>query len=77
MKNTNKNMLKTAIFMDFDAFRELVQKITGYGGNVSYDGYGIYVSENGMSALEKYFDVSITSVHADDCDFTGVWVVYK
>ena len=28
--------------------------------------------------LAKYFDVKeVTSVHIDDCDFIGVWVVYR
>lgn len=30
------------------------------------------------SLLATYFDVAeITSIHADDCDLVGVWIVYK
>ena len=27
--------------------------------------------------LGEYFDVQITSIHIDDCDYVGVWIVYK
>lgn len=27
--------------------------------------------------LSKYFDVTVTSVHADDCEHLGIWICYK
>ena len=27
--------------------------------------------------LSEYFDVTVTSIHSDDCDVIGVWIAYK
>ena len=71
-------MLKKAIFLELDTFCELVREITGDDNNVDDYGYeGVCVSDVGIRALEKYFDVNITSIHADDCDVVGIWIVYK
>ena len=58
-------------------YTQLLKEITGDSADVGFDGYSISVSDDSMRALEKYFDVNIASVHTDDCDFTGVWIIYK
>jgi len=77
MKNVKNNMIKTAIFIELNKFKKLVIELTGEDFNVDYDIYdGLCVTDNGIEALEKHFDVKITSIHADDFDTIGVWIIY-
>ena len=89
IKNVNKYQLKKCILLTLDEYKKILFKIFG-GTNiiVYYDLYGlcVYRSENYdqlsteelNNKLVKYFDVKqVTSIHIDDCDVTGVWIVYK
>ena len=82
MKNVEKPQLKKCIFMLCDEF-ELIMKRLGFNAECGYD--GIYFSkaneiiydEDAYKALSDYFDVKVTSVHCDDCEYMGAWIVYK
>ena len=28
-------------------------------------------------SLSEYFDIEITSIHMDDCDYSGIWIAFK
>ena len=82
MKNVEKTMLKTAIFIDKDRFEQLLYDLTGgetdddfVGGTYITD--GIYVTDDALEKMKAYFDVNITSIHADDADTVGIWIVYR
>ena len=77
MKNVNESMLKTALFIELDEFKKLVTELTGEDCSVDYDVYDdLCVTDEGMEALKKHFDINITSIHADDYDTVGVWIIY-
>lgn len=84
MKNVDTHSLKTCIFLDEYQFQSILSELFP-GAEVSYDYEGISVDLNDdaiptdelYSKLSDYFDVArITSVHIDDCDTVGVWIVY-
>ncbi len=83
MKNVTQNQLKKAIFYTLDEFRNLVYELCGDDADVDFDYDGLSFNDSDgnsqgvISALEEYFEVTITSIHADDCDYVGVWIIYK
>lgn len=90
MKNVENYSLKKCIFMLLDSYKELVLELTDGLKCVEYELDGIYYldtekaeetdtywNERINETLSKYFDVTVTSVHSDDCDMIGVWIVYK
>lgn len=90
MKNVNENQLKKCIFIECDDYNELIFNITEGLKKVEYGMDGIYYehtdkadetntywNEEIIETLSKYFDVTVTSVHADDCDYLGIWICYK
>ena len=83
MKNVKPNQLKKAIFYTLDEFRELVYELCGEDADVDFDYDGLSFSDGDgnyqgvTEALEEYFNVTITSIHADDCDYVGVWIIYR
>ena len=75
MKNVKESMLKKAIFIVLEEFEKLVSDLTG---TTAYHEDGYISLEDGVrEKLEEYFDVSITSIHADGFDVAGVWIVYR
>lgn len=87
MNNIRPNQLKTAIFLDFDEYQKLVNTLFPHTHvHCETDGLwyereeGLPEFENGdlYAAMAKHFDVyEVSSVHIDDCDYVGVWIVYK
>lgn len=86
MKNVNEYMLKTCIYMPADEYEELLKELFGEYLRVDFTLEGLGVEYNNItcdepdiaSKLAEYFDVKeITSIHIDDCDYMGVWIVYK
>lgn len=89
MKNVKENQLKKCIFMKLAEFESLVIQITDGLKEVEYEfgmyyidtdkaeAMDVYWNEDIEKTLSKYFGVNVTSVHADDCDDVGVWIVYK
>lgn len=90
MKNTKECQLKKCIFMSFGEYQELILDITDGLKEVKYEYDGIYHehtekaeetevyhNEDITETLSKYFDVTVTSVHADDSEYLGVWICYK
>ena len=90
MRNIEKYELKKSIFMELDEFNELVLSLTDGLYQVEYELDGIFFSDtekaektgnhwNGdiEETLSEYFDVIVTSIHADDCDLLGIWICYK
>lgn len=89
MKNVKSWQLKTCIFMDMDEFDEIIKKVVSENIIVSYGLIdGIYFENKNNTEefineqdiykkLAQYFDVkTITSIHIDDFDITGVWICY-
>lgn len=87
MKNVRENQLKKCIFVDSEEFTAIVQGLfENENVDVTYTLEGLDIcTDNDVvdvgelyEGLTKYFDVKeVTSVHIDDADFIGVWVVYK
>ena len=86
MKNVKDNQLKTCIFLTAEEFTGIVHETLGNDVIVEYtlEGLDIYTDDNIVDvdelheALQNHFGVQeITSIHMDDCDYVGVWIVYK
>lgn len=85
MKNISENAKKTCIFIEESEFNALINRLLpGYKVDYSLDGMSIYNDEDCVDdtllhkKLAAHFDVGeVTSIHADDCDVIGVWIVYK
>ena len=87
MKNVKENQLKKCIFMITEDFKEVFVNVFGEYDedtnevDVEFDYDGIYFcgisNEDVYTKLSEYFDINITSIHIDDCDTIGVWIVYK
>lgn len=91
MKNVRPGQLKTAVFLNLDEFSYVVRAVFGNGTNfeTALDGITVYTvdEEDDYTYLEDdeiceklatYFDVAqVTSFHADDCKYPGIWIVYK
>lgn len=82
MKNIKKEQLKKCIIMPISEFVSLMESF-GLISEVDYE--GAYFSMDGEDVtkeevygiLSNHFGVKVTSLHVDDCDDAGVWVVYK
>ena len=82
MKNVSKDKLKKCIFLSDDEFEGIMYHL---GIHVETGWEGIFYSKNEddvddsevYELLSEYFDVEVTSAHCDDCDYMGVWVVYR
>ncbi|MCR4693216.1 MAG: hypothetical protein K5664_04985 [Firmicutes bacterium] len=82
MKNVRENQLKKCIFFLYDEFEEVIKDF-GISTEIDYDGIAFAKGNEDINneavyaILSKHFDIDVTSVHCDDCDYIGVWVVYK
>ena len=82
MKNVLPEQLRKCIFLLADEFKEIAGKL---GIQVETGWEGIFYSKDNddiddkdvYAALSEYFGAEVTSVHCDDCDYMGVWIVYK
>lgn len=86
MQNVKENQKKNAICLSLDEFREVVNTVMPhtyvyFEDDVWYEreeGYPEVSETQIYSLLATYFNVAeITSIHTDDCDLVGVWIVYK
>jgi len=89
MKNIKDYQLKKCIFYTLDEYKRLIKKILGEDVNVYVEDFtdlyyeSINDENEGISfveikaALNKYFDVNVTSIHTDGYAEIGVWIVYK
>lgn len=89
MKNVRDNQLKRCIIMKTEEFKKVFTSIFGkYDADtnqidVEFNGCeGIYfcgISDTEVyKKMSEYFDVIVTSIHLDDCEYDiGVWIVYK
>lgn len=89
MKNMENYQLKKCIFMELEEFKDLILNITGGLKRVEYELDGIYYEDTDEAeesetywneyiteTLSKYFGVTVTSIHADDCEYLGIWICY-
>lgn len=86
MKNVREEQLKTCIYLETVEFDSIITEAFGDDVDIEYSKDGICISndedciefEDIAKAVETYFDIKkVTSIHMDDSDFIGVWVVYK
>ena len=87
MKNVRENQLKTCIFLTTEELEEIMGKIfdTKVIIHCSLEGAwyetplkDLDIDDDTLCAeLSEYFDVNVTSMHIDDCEYVGVWVCYK
>lgn len=88
MKNVRPDQRKTCIFLtqtELEAvLSEILQKTVT--ANVSLYGLSVCTEDEHSDdvddcvicdMLSKHFDVQVTSIHIDDCDHVGVWIVCK
>lgn len=81
-----KNQLKSCIFLTKDELEEIIRNETGRKVIVHIELDGMWYEEQGdeyfedsyyTEILEKHFEVEINSIHIDDCDVVGIWLVIK
>lgn len=90
MKNVRVSQVKKCIFMELEEFEEVVNEVTGGLKKVSYECDGIFFedtdkaeeteefwNEEMTDTLSRYYDVEVTSIHADDCEIVGIWICYR
>ena len=80
---------KSCLCLGYEEFEALCEEATGVDDlQFHYDMDGLWVEEytekeNGydlekvIEALSEALGITITSIHIDDCDMVGVWIVYK
>lgn len=93
MKNIRNYALKTSVFMFTKDYEHLIHSLLpdfisrieftlegidyytndDFAGNMRTDDIDTIVN----NALSAYFDTTVTSVHIDDYDTTGVWITYN
>ena len=84
MKNVKSYQLKKCIFMVEEEFNEIIKTVFGeeFETDFGIDGISVWSRTEGLKdpdinkGLSEYFDVTVTSVHIDDCDYIGVWICY-
>jgi len=87
MKNVRPEILKTCICLDVYEFKSTLYNLFNKHINIdfSYDGLNVcYASDEDrdimatvLEKLAEHFDVAqITSIHIDDCEEVGIWIVY-
>ena len=86
MKGAKEHQLKKCIYLTLDEFEEIVFNLYDepIEIEVSLDGITIMTDKDCVDVdelyqrLAKYFDVDeVTSIHADDCEYVGIWIVYN
>lgn len=92
MKNIKLSNLKKCLFKTIDEFQTDIKNAFNGKLKVSCDYDGIsfdsvnendttednFDNSNIYTTLAAYYDIAeITSIHTDDCDYTGVWICYK
>lgn len=89
MKNVKACQLKKCIFLTVEEYEEVLSQIFETRVTVHADLDGIWYDadkndtdvncdDNLHVLLADHFCVSeVTSVHADDCDYVGIWICYK
>ena len=91
MKNVKPSQLKKAIFLEEDEFKDILNQVFGKSEDgeeieVEISQWGLWIGyhnsklsyEEITTGLAQYFDVyKVTSIHADDCDYVGIWVIYQ
>lgn len=77
MKNVSEIMLKKAIIIAEEEFEDLIKKLNPEDDTYFREFAYIGIEDKTIEALEKYFDIEITSIHSDDCDYVGIWIIYK
>lgn len=87
MKNVRENQLKKCILLTTEELEKLMSEIfeTKVIVHCSLEGAwyetplkDLDIDDDTLcTELSKYFDVNVTSIHIDDCEYIGVWVCYK
>ena len=86
MKNVCENQLKKCIYIDdIEEFERVVKLATDTDVIVeaTMEGIDFYFRDplkadnvDVLAALSRYYGVQITSIHMDDAEYTGIWLVY-
>lgn len=88
MQNVRKTQIKRSIILSNEEFDIAVRKSTGKDITPQLDMDGIWfdydedkydienVDDYVKECLSNYFEINVTSIHIDDCDLTGVWIVF-
>lgn len=92
MKNITANIHKhNCLMMEFDVFKELIEKLTNDFKTVEYEFGNAYITETinakisnahddrtTIDILSEYFDIDVTSWHSDtNEECPCIWIVYK
>ena len=80
---------KSCLCLGYEEFEALCEEATGVDDlQFHYDMDGLWIEEYAekedeydlekvVVALSEALGITITSIHIDDCDMVGVWIVYK
>jgi hypothetical protein len=90
-QNINKYALRKCIVLSLDEFTALIKELLGtqFTVDCDYEGADVVVDpeldeiysdpehDDVLKALSNHFGVRVTSYHADDCDYTAIWICYR
>ncbi|MBE5940813.1 MAG: hypothetical protein E7266_10550 [Lachnospiraceae bacterium] len=84
MRNVENYKLKKCIFIDECTFIDDAKLFFGDGVTVRFDDFDIEIYINGQwiseyetkRMLSEYFGVTVTSIHMDTYEISGIWIVY-
>lgn len=73
--------IKETICLSSDEFEKILKKIYPHGFETEYSMDGLWVGNKyGELPVEEdlteYFNRKVSSIHLDDCDCVGVWIVF-
>lgn len=87
LKNVNEKEIKKALCLSESRFNNVLERVSGGKIRAEYCLDGIIFNTTNdetiedvdaivLKKLSEYFGVTVTSVHMDDYDDIGVWVIY-
>jgi hypothetical protein len=82
MKTIKNNYpIKECVCVSPDEFNRILSDIFGDNVETEYSMDGLWVgnSEGELpleDGLSEYFGREVSSIHLDDCDYVGVWIVF-
>ena len=85
LKNIQNFEKKNALLTTTCRFDKVLSEISNGEIRASYCLDGIWYESDTIAdadafvrdKLSEYLGVNVTSIHLDDCDLIGVWIIYK
>lgn len=91
MKNVSKNQMKNCIYLTLEEIQEILFNVTNGLFEIKYDSLDNEISfdntkkayetdtfweKDEFETLSEYFDIEVSSIHADNNEYVGIWICY-